>query len=570
MLSCIPFSHTFSAYIYENPAEKLDTIAQMLVLLGVVCNVIMGLSTNPCNFIISVVTLMIKMAMATRCSKGPDGRETYDANQNHIIDQLPTSLYTALNRFNIDSRTTLYAICPTCNCSWKPSYDHVSATPKYPAECTNRILEPSGSSTCHTELLVERNGHLRPIKPFLAASFSDYLARSLSDSETERLCDKACDDAMSALNDPADGDMTNIFHAAFMKKFDGPQAGKLFIDRGDKVRLAFVIQTDFFNPNGTRKRGNHDSIGIISLVNLNLPEDIRLCPEHIFLAGIIPGPREPEKEQISHFLRPIVDECVIGWDRGIHLSKTASSPDTGRTVEVALVISVNDLPAARKVSGTAGHNSDFYCTVCDCYGRETMYNSEFDKWKPRDITKMRRQAEAWRDAQTSRERDDIFNEYGVRWSEFWRLPYWDPSKMLVIDSMHCILEGLAHYHCRYVLELDAKQAKANVPMVPAFSTSWVQYDEGVPPDYRIKHEKEIKQIGEIHNILVLPLDSGAESITEVELRAKLMSKNLSPLRFVCHSLKLSMTVLCEQNRVVPAKSKKHFSDLLISWVSDVL
>jgi hypothetical protein len=64
---------------------------------------------------------------------------------------------------------------------------------------------------------VERNGHLRPIKPFLAASFSDYLARSLSDSETERLCDKACDDAMSALNDPADGDMTNIFHAAFMK-----------------------------------------------------------------------------------------------------------------------------------------------------------------------------------------------------------------------------------------------------------------------------------------------------------------------------------------------------------------
>jgi hypothetical protein len=34
--------------------------------------------------------------------------------------------------------------------------------------------------------------------------------------------------------------------------------------------------------------------------------------------------------------------------------------------------------------------------------------------------------------------------------------------MLVIDSMHCILEGLIHYHCHYVLELNLKQAKASV------------------------------------------------------------------------------------------------------------
>ena len=112
-----------------------------------------------------------------------------------------------------------------------------------------------------------------------------------------------------------------------------------------------------------------------------------------------------------------------------------------------------------------------------------MYNSDFDKWKPKDVTEMRRQAEAWRDAQTTKERDDIFDKHGVRWSEFWRLPYWDPSKMLVIDSMHCILEGLVHYHCRYVLELDAKQAKVNVPMVAAFLAPWVQYNEGVPSDY---------------------------------------------------------------------------------------
>ena len=461
----------------------------------------------------------------------------------------------------------MYAICPTCNYSWKPSYDHISATAIYPTECTNRIAGHSESTTCNTRLLVERNGHLRPIKPFLAASFADYLARSLSDAQIERLGDKACDDALDALNDPTNA-MNNIFHAKFMKNFEGPVPGQLFIDRGDKVRLAFAIQTDFFNPNGTRKRGNHDSIGIISLVNLNLPENIRLQPEHVFLAGIIPGPREPEKEEISHFLRPVVDECLDSWERGLHISKTASCPDTGRDVEVAIVISVNDLPAARKVSGTApGHGSDFYCTVCNCYGRATMYNSDFDQWKPRDVAEMRQQAEAWRDAQTSKERDEIFAEHGVQWSEFWRLPYWNPSRMLVIDSMHCILEGLVHYHCRYVLELDLKQAKASYSVVPAFSHPWSQYSPDVPLEYRVKHDREMRQISELHDILVLPIGSDLGSITVDELRVKLMSKNLTPLKFVCFSLGLRMEVLCKQNHIIAAKSKKHFSDLLISWVS---
>ena len=169
-------THHLSGYIYETPEEKLDTIAQMMMMLGIVCNVIMGLSTNPCNFIIGVVTVIVKMAMATWLSKGPDGREVYDTNQRNILDQLPTSMYTALNRFNLNGRTTMYAMCPTCNCCWKPFYDRAAATPKYPTECTNCIPGPSGLSACCTELLVEWNGYLRPIKPFLLASFSDYLA----------------------------------------------------------------------------------------------------------------------------------------------------------------------------------------------------------------------------------------------------------------------------------------------------------------------------------------------------------------------------------------------------------
>jgi hypothetical protein len=54
----------------------------------------------------------------------------------------------------------------------------------------------------------------------------------------------------------------------------------------------------------------------------------------------------------------------------------------------------------------------------------------------------------------------------------------------------------------------------------------------------IKHDWEMKQISELHNILVLPIHCNPGSITEDKLRVKLMSKILTRLKFVCFSLEL--------------------------------
>lgn len=533
-----------------------------MILLGVVCNIVVGLSSEPCDFILSIVTMLVKMAMATRHSTGdtPD----YTPNQSAIQDQLPTSLFTALSHFDLDGHTTIYAACPSCNFTHEAKYDPVSAQAVHPPQCTNSIVGRDGRHTCDTDLLEVRNGHPRPIKPFVTASFTDYLARSLSDPEIVRLSKKSCDDAMANLPNPVT-DSTNIFNADFLKTFPGPVPGELFVDRHNKIRLAFAMHVDFFNPNGTRKRGNHDSIGIISLANLNLPETIRYDAEHLFLLGVIPGPKEPGLEEINHYIRPIVDQLEIGWKRGFHLAQTADAPEHGEDVEVAVVISVNDLPAARKVAGMAGHGSHFYCSVCACCNTETMYNTDIENWGKRDLAELRRHAEAWRDASTIKERNKIFTEHGVRWSELWRLPYWDPRAMLVIDSMHCILEGLVHYHCRSVLCIDKEVADAPETHRPAYSYPWLAYGPNVPEKFRDFTSGEVSHVEKIQQLLMLPINANGLDFTQLLVRLERM--NAKPLKFVAHSLSLPDKIVNTENVEVPAKTKKHFSKLLANWVS---
>jgi len=45
-------------------------------------------------------------------------------------------------------------------------------------------------------------------------------------------------------------------------------------------------------------------------------------------------------------------------------------------------------------------------------------------------------ANRWLHAASNAERTKVFQEYGAKWSELLRLPYWDPTKFVVIDSMH--------------------------------------------------------------------------------------------------------------------------------------
>ncbi|KAJ7087614.1 hypothetical protein B0H15DRAFT_949987 [Mycena belliarum] len=299
-----------TAHHFENPIAGHDTIAQLVILLAIISNVVVGLAVNPVNFLVDAITLIIKMTMSL---SSPPGAE-HTAKQRDILSQLPTSLENALKTFKLEAKTRILATCPSCHHTHEPQVNRLTAEPTYPTHCTNFIFRGKHKDSlrvpCLTPLLEQRQAKLRPIKPFMYPEFTDHMASVLSDPEVAAMCNSACDTAWRAVSasrlaDPhapvSEAEVNNVFEAEFLRSFEGPVPEELFINRGGRMRLAYQILLDFFNPHGMRKRGNHDSVGILGVVNLNLPEDIRYKPEYMWLS-IILGPNEPDHDQIPSYL----------------------------------------------------------------------------------------------------------------------------------------------------------------------------------------------------------------------------------------------------------------------------
>ena len=94
--------------------------------------------------------------------------------------------------------------------------------------------------------------------------------------------------------------------------------------------------------------------------------------------------------------------------------------------------------------------------------------TDCENWSIQDCTILRQKAAQWKAATTRKCQDMLFSENGIRWTELWRLPYWNPTRMLVVDPMHCLLEGLAQFHFRKILKLTTINAEAKTTPVVAF------------------------------------------------------------------------------------------------------
>ena len=64
----------------------------------------------------------------------------------------------------------------------------------------------------------------------------------------------------------------------------------------------------------------------------------------------------------------------------------------------------------------------------------------------RDGATHKRRCFEWRAFETNDERETFFKGFGSRWTEFARLEYVDIVRYMIIDPMHCWLQGDANFY----------------------------------------------------------------------------------------------------------------------------
>ena len=129
-----------------------------------------------------------------------------------------------------------------------------------------------------------------------------------------------------------------------------------------------------------------------------------------------------------------------------------NTPDGVKSVRAALLCTASDIPATRKLGGFVGHGSLKGCSRClknfptAHFGEKPDYRG-FDRscWPKRCLGDHKLQGMNWKHANTLKKRQDIEHEYGVRFTELLRLPYFDSIRYAIVDPMHNVLLGSAKH-----------------------------------------------------------------------------------------------------------------------------
>jgi hypothetical protein len=465
-----------------------------------------------------------------------------------LLADFPVDAETAASKFCLEGKHTIYAVCPHTHChkTYAPSSSKNSLGLVYPRFCTHREFD--GGDECGTRLTRMRviNGVSVevPVKEFMSFSFKDYVASLTSRPGFESQMDAAWN-----TQPDSHGSSHDIFTGQFLQDFKGPD-GRPFRSDGQAGRYAFSLSVDFFNPFTNKQAGKKVSVGVISLVCLNLPPSMRYKPENMFLAGVIPGPNEPPLTALNHYLTPLMDEMLAFWEPGIKLSKTYNYP-MGRLVLCALVAVICDLIAAKKIAGFTSATHEHFCAVCHCTrSKHTYGDTDHQSWKRRTNEECRQSAAAYKAAQTKEEQLKVAEQSGVCWSELLRLPYFDVSRCVVVDSMHNLFLGLIKTHFMKILGIDlSKYREAPILEISLSAT----------PSTFTKNEK--KSVAKIKRLLEATKSASFNDDQEKGIK-KLMGCHQKALEFCCEEIGLDLPL--------GSRGKHAHAEALVRWVCFII
>ncbi|MBW0558254.1 hypothetical protein O181_097969 [Austropuccinia psidii MF-1] len=217
--------------------------------------------------------------------------------------------------------------------------------------------------------------------------------------------------------------------------------------------LAFPIYVDWFNSYGKSTR--LASIGPIMLICLNLPPSERLNPENVYVAGIIPSPKEPTAHQLNYLLMPLIKDLKELW-QGYHFSPTSTGP-SGSFICVTILMAIADVVSMRNLTGFNYHSGNHFCNFF------TTHKAQIEEIGPQfhymhSYKNHRSTIVKWLRA-SPQQRQAIFSEYGVLYSILEDLPYWDATRMVNIDILHNLILGILKDHAALKLCIPESKSK---------------------------------------------------------------------------------------------------------------
>jgi hypothetical protein len=429
------------ARYFDMPLTSPDFPPTILVvyILVAVMHIISGLSLRDCNQLLFTQRFLIDLMIEKFCAA--KGRDKY------LAKFVPKDARTVVHRLALKPSYKTFICCPECSACYLDD----DRPDSYPELCSSK--HGSSQKICGRPLQKTRNIRSRqhdiPVRRFFYHDFKEWLG--------EMLCRPGMEDMMDRrFTQSSDGIMRDIWDAPGLYEIPGPDGHPFICESrgGNEGRYLFSFNMDGFNPFQLKQAGRSASVMGLYMVCLNLPPEERFRPENTFLAGIIPGPKEPSMQEINHFLRPLVDDLLDSYVNGVHYMRTWKHPN-GRNTRSALALIVCDLPAGRQALGFTGPQSANFCSYCKLQLKK-INDLDVRSWEPRSGEEHRKLAFEWRDTPSDKRRAEITSKHGVRYSEFLRLPYLDPIRVLSVDTMHAFFLRILPRHCQEIWGMDSK------------------------------------------------------------------------------------------------------------------
>lgn len=365
---------------------------------------------------------------------------TIDKNK---FSSFPSTLYMAKKKLGVFTEIIQYGACNKCHklysinemlnktevstCSFVNYPNH--SMERFRQKCNNPLVKKMDGSTDHPIF--------RPIMTFPLINIRQQITLFFCRKDFDMSCRKWAErkNETEALFD--------IYDGMVWKSFSDNNSEPFFTKEHADTHLGLMINMDWFQPFANSQY----SVGVIYAVICNLPRTERYKPYNILTLGVIPGPNEPKLHEINNYLDPIINQLVHLWD-GYNIITHENS--NGRFVRGAVIGCSSDVPATRKLCGFISARIACY----RCYKYANFVNNQpnfggfddFDEWfVERDIDTIREKASEWKKCETEEARKNHVSQYHVRWSEVYRLDYFNPVRFCVVDPMHCLFLGVAKW-----------------------------------------------------------------------------------------------------------------------------